>query len=562
MLSPNDLLAGKYKILTEIGRGGMGRVWLAMDTSLNKQWAVKEIDKTSVEYNVTVNEDQTLTEIELMKRLDHPLLPRIVDIIDKKDSLCVVMDYIEGVTLLKVLKMQGPQQQELVAEWMMEICEVLDYLHHLDPPIIYRDMKPANIMLKPDGSIRVIDFGIARTFKKGLDDTVCLGTKGYASPEHFLGKTDVRSDVYTVGVSMYHLLTGKNPAEPPYEIVPLREVDSTLSSGLEKIIAKATDPDPDKRYQSAALLGEAIAGYRKLEEPYIRGLKKKISTFKKLSVTAIIFLISAGVFFGSSVIKENNTYEDLLNRENTNIAIREAELSKAISIKPARKDAYVQLIREYAKDGFTESEASEFLGIYNENKAKLERDSKEYAELNFEIGQAFLLYYTGATDNSDRNRLITAAPFFKEASAEEFSLKNLAKGYYDIAAFYQDYIIGSSSLVVKEAGRHDYEQIINTMNQMTANIEESTGDGAVQLQMVTYDLFLTLLEDARQGFFNTGFSKEEMLVIVNEITEEVKAATPDAEVTASKRAAVLKRAEALMDRVEATYQYVKKKERG
>ena len=110
VLSPNDLLAGKYKILTEIGRGGMGRVWLAMDTSLNKQWAVKEIDKTSVEYKATVNEDQTLTEIELMKRLDHPLLPRIVDIIDKKDSLCVVMDYIEGVTLLKVLKMQGPQQ--------------------------------------------------------------------------------------------------------------------------------------------------------------------------------------------------------------------------------------------------------------------------------------------------------------------------------------------------------------------------------------------------------------------------------------------------------------------
>ncbi len=562
MLSPNDLLAGKYKILTEIGRGGMGRVWLAMDTSLNKQWAVKEIDKTSVEYKATVNEDQTLTEIELMKRLDHPLLPRIVDIIDKKDSLCVVMDYIEGVTLLKVLKMQGPQQQELVAEWMMEICEVLDYLHHLDPPIIYRDMKPANIMLKPDGSIRVIDFGIARTLKKGLDDTVCLGTKGYASPEHFLGKTDVRSDVYTVGVSMYYLLTGKNPAEPPYEIVPLREVDSTLSSGLEKIIAKATDPDPDKRYQSAALLGEAIAGYRKLEEPYIRGLKKKISTFKKLSVTAIIFLIGAGVLFGSSVIKENNTYEDLLNRENTNIVIREAELSKAISIKPARKDAYVQLIREYAKDGFTESEASEFLGIYNENKTKLERDSKEYAELNFEIGQAFLLYYTGATDNSDRNRLITAAPFFKGAANEEFSLKNLAKGYYDIATFYQDYIIGSNSLVVKEAGRQDYEQIIKTMNQMTANIEESIGDGAVQLQMVTYDLFLALLEDARQGFFNSGFSKEELLMIVNEIIEKVNAATPDAEVTESKRAAVLKRASALLNRVEATCQYVKKKERG
>lgn len=561
-LKPNDILAGKYKILTMIGKGGMSRVWLAMDTGLNKQWAVKEIDKTTPEYRMSVNENQTLTEIELMKGMDHSALPRIVEIIDMKESLCVIMDYIEGESLLKILDLYGPQPQELAAGWMMDICGVLDYLHSQTPPIIYRDMKPSNIMLRPDGTVKVIDFGIAREYKEGKDDTVCLGTKGYASPEHFLGKTDVRSDIYTVGVTMYQLLTGKNPAEPPYEVLPIREIDPLLSTGLEKIIMKATASDPQDRYQSAGQMRDALANYHKLEEPYIRGLKKRLDNFKRMAITSVVMiLISAGMYLGN-MIAENNTYEELLARENPDVSIRFEELKRAITLKPARSDAYIRLIKEYSKDSFTEKEASSFLSIYNANKNRLERDDEEYRKLNFEIGQAFLLYYTGSSDGSERNRLIIASPFFKSCAGGNDKESILARAYYEIAEFYQDYIIGRSSLVINEAGKNDYRKMLDDCKKIMDNLSDYRGEGDQQMKLVSFNLMLGLFEDIRQGYCRAGLPAESLVEIPRKIKEEADRQTADIEITEQLRKKVIKRADDVISRIKLTYDNERKKERG
>lgn len=245
------LIEGKYEILKLIGKGGMSEVYLAMDKNLNKQWAVKEIKKRARDKNNEVVVQSAIAEANMMKKLDHPCLPRIVDIIDKEDVIYVVMDYIEGEPLNKVLERDGAQPQETVIEWAEELCGVLDYLHMQNPPIIYRDMKPANIMLQPNGNIKLIDFGIAREYKEhNLEDTVSLGTKGYAAPEQFGGKgqTDQRTDIYCLGVTLYHLVTGKNPCEPPYEIYPIRYWNPNLSSGLESIILKCTRINPELVY--------------------------------------------------------------------------------------------------------------------------------------------------------------------------------------------------------------------------------------------------------------------------------------------------------------------------
>ena len=196
-----------------------------MDKNLNKQWAVKEIKKRSHDKNNDIVVQSAIAEANLMKKLDHPCLPRIVDIIDKVDVIYVVMDYIEGEPLSKVIEKNGAQPQASVIEWAQELASVLEYLHMQDPPIIYRDMKPANIMLQPNGNIKLIDFGIAREYKtQSISDTVSLGTKGYAAPEQFGGKgqTDARTDIYCLGVTLYHLITGKNPCEPPYELYPIQ----------------------------------------------------------------------------------------------------------------------------------------------------------------------------------------------------------------------------------------------------------------------------------------------------------------------------------------------------
>ena len=143
--------------------------------------------------------DCGIAEANMMKKLDHPCLPRIVDIIDRKNVIYVVMDYIEGEPLSKILEKYGAQPQETVIEWAKELAGVLEYLHMQDPPIIYRDMKPANVMLQPNGHIKLIDFGIAREYKEqNVEDTVSLGTKGYAAPEQFGGKGQIHGQISIV----------------------------------------------------------------------------------------------------------------------------------------------------------------------------------------------------------------------------------------------------------------------------------------------------------------------------------------------------------------------------
>lgn len=212
MTEIGTVIDGKYEILKEIGRGGMSVVYLAMDKHLNKQWAVKEIRKKGSGKNDEIVVNSLLAEANMMKKLDHPALPRIVDIIDNGVTIYVVMDYIEGESLDKILNEYGAQPEELVVNWAKQLCDALSYLHSQKPPIIYRDMKPANVMLKPEGNIKIIDFGIAREYKEqNLADTTVLGTKGYAPPEQYSGQTDPRSDIFALGMTMHHCLPVLTP---------------------------------------------------------------------------------------------------------------------------------------------------------------------------------------------------------------------------------------------------------------------------------------------------------------------------------------------------------------
>lgn len=189
-----QVIDGKYEILKEIGRGGMSIVYLAMDKRLNKQWAVKEIPKRALDKNNEVVVQSAIAEANMIKRLDHPAIVRIVDIINNDDVIYIIEDYIEGETLGTIVENNGAQPQELVIEWAMQICEALEYLHTRKPPIIYRDMKPTNVMLKPEGNVKIIDFGIAREYKeRGLADTVSLGYCGVMRHRSSLAGADRRT---------------------------------------------------------------------------------------------------------------------------------------------------------------------------------------------------------------------------------------------------------------------------------------------------------------------------------------------------------------------------------
>ena len=254
-MTNNELFDGKYKIINILGTGGMSTVYLAENVKLGTLWAIKEISKQQ-DSNVDI-----YVEPNILKKLNHPALPRVFDIIEDNESFYIIIDYIDGCTLNEELKRSGRFPEETVIDWAIQICDVLIYLHSFKPnPIIYRDMKPSNIMLTKDGKIKLIDFGIAREYKiSSTTDTVYIGTKGYAAPEQYgSGQTNEKTDIYSLGITLYHFLTGIGPNDPPYQIKPIRYFDQNLSKEIERIVDKCTRQNPDERYESANELLNAL----------------------------------------------------------------------------------------------------------------------------------------------------------------------------------------------------------------------------------------------------------------------------------------------------------------
>lgn len=413
MLEVGSLVDGKYKILNKVGQGGMSVVYLAMNEKANKQWAVKEVRKDGV-LNFESVKQGLVAETDILKRLSHPNLPSIIDVIDTDESFIIIMDYIQGNSLSRALEEYGAQPQDQVIEWAKQLCDVLGYLHSRTPPIIYRDMKPANIMLKPDGTVTLIDFGTAREYKeKNLADTTCLGTVGYAAPEQFggMGQTDAKTDIYCLGATLYHLVTGMNPCEPPYEIKPIRQINPTLSSGLERIILKCTQRDPNDRYQSAAELMYALEHYEEIDDIHRKRQKRKLLAFVMSALLCVAFTGVSVWGYLSAEHKRSENYDYILAN-----ASSAADYYDAILTDPTRTDAYlgtddfIGLVEYLTRDGeLTVEEGAYFAklkaGLDETNSGGYttmvdvlsqlrQADPKGYEAICYEIGEAYLFYYT------------------------------------------------------------------------------------------------------------------------------------------------------------------------
>lgn len=406
-----SIIDGTYKVLEVIGRGGQSIVYLVRNARANQQWACKEIKK----------EDTALvTDDKILKDLRHPNLPRIIDVYQTESTYLIIMDYIEGDTLRKVLREKGAQDESDVVKWGIQLCDVLSYLHSQDPPIIYRDMKPANVMLKKDGDIVLIDFGTARRYKENVsEDTSALGTRGYAAPEQFggRGQTDQRTDIYNLGATLYHLVTGHNPNKPPYEIKPIRQWDASLSSGLEKIILKCTQDDPDMRYQTCEELKEDLLRYRELDNEYIRTRKiRRFAVSICLAFSILCFGASAFSFAGErrAVV---SSYESIFMtaQATADQTARWEGYAKAARTKPDRMEPLLTLLSEMIRDGSLSKEDSEYMtdllagDIGGKTLMDAAAMSKDYGKFAYQMGLAYFYYY-----DVDGNKSL-ASPWFQAA---------------------------------------------------------------------------------------------------------------------------------------------------
>lgn len=288
--APLAVIGGRYEVLGELGQGGFGKVLLAREGG--RQWALKKL-----ELGMTADLRSFLDqEQKILSWLSHP------GIVTRRELVgdYLVMEYVPGSSLDKLLRERvRPLAPEAVVFLAEQVCEILSYLHAQKPqPIIFRDLKPANLMVTPDGTVKLIDFGIARlydpearvparlTLPGGAEDatevlqavnretsvvlgrcqdTTCMGTPGYAAPEQYPGsgmQSDPRADIYALGVIMHTLLSGESAAGKPVPLVALRRLNAEVPPALEHIVARAVRPDRERRWSSARILGQALAGLK------------------------------------------------------------------------------------------------------------------------------------------------------------------------------------------------------------------------------------------------------------------------------------------------------------
>lgn len=265
-LPPQSMLQQRYLIVSVAGRGGMSAVYRGVDTKKgNRNVAIKEMSQghlTETEREEAIGRFRQ--EYQFLSKLQHPNLPLIYDTFNEGDRFYFVMDFIEGKTLLDLLRASGGRPLPIgqVVDYAMQLCDVLSFLHMQTPPVIFRDLKPTNVMIRGDGRLFLIDFGIARFFKEGkLQDTVLLGSPGYAPPEqHGTGQTSPRSDIYALGATMHCCLTGRDPFNAPDRFIfpPIRQYNPLVPAGLDQLVQSMLALNERQRPASAQEVRQAL----------------------------------------------------------------------------------------------------------------------------------------------------------------------------------------------------------------------------------------------------------------------------------------------------------------
>ncbi len=545
MLEIGSLVDGKYKILSEIGHGGMSVVYMAINEKANKTWAIKEVRKDGVLDFEAVRQG-LIVETDMLKRLRHPNLPSIIDVIENSDNFLIVMDYIEGNSLSAALEEYGAQPQEDVIEWALQLCDVLGYLHSREPAIIYRDMKPANVMLKPDGTLTLIDFGTAREYKtRNIADTTCLGTIGYAAPEQFggMGQTDARTDIYCLGATLYHLVTGCNPSEPPYEIKPIREINPSLSGGLENIIIKCVQRNPDDRYQSCAELMYALEHFEEIDDKYRRKQKRKLGAFAASAVLAVGFAVTGAVFGHMAVQQATDNYQSLMEE-----AAKTADYEEKIALyqegiavpnKAGDPEAYLQLIQIFKEDGkFDPDEQAILVKQIKNHQTELKADAENYVEVCFETAKLYWYYYSyGDGSDNQVTRMKSAIEWFTDVihnAPEGYPNLGMAQVYASIGEFYRDISIHT----VEASDRGMYQPFFVRLQELVAAVCADEAESEI-VKLELLELARGAMQQYATKFKADGITQEEMLSLHEEVAEQIQNLETTTDLTAEKRDATM-----------------------
>ncbi|MGN0287731.1 MAG: serine/threonine-protein kinase [Atopobiaceae bacterium] len=457
MARPGDILDGRYRLESLLGQGGMSRVWLARDLRLDVVWAAKQVD-------VADDPDGTfrqalLGEARILRELEHPALPRVVDVLQDGSSVYLVMDLVRGTTLAALVRERGrPLDAPDACSIATQLCDVLGYLHERTPPVVHRDVKPSNVVVQRTGRAKLIDFGIALGGTQAGSSTATLGTAGYAAPEQFRpgGICDARTDVYALGATLCFLLCGS----PPSRLEPQSYGRGLpgVSAQLSHVVRKATAAEPRDRYQTCTQMKDELL--RAQQTPLRRGgsrggggvptalpggghgasaartkgrarralgnhgLPWACATWAvrpaMLGLIAVACVTAAlGAVLHARM--QDQAFSDLLATAETASAISgdstpsEAERAclEAIATRPQDPRAYQLLIRRvYRADArFSDAEARRWEEVASRNAAQMRRWD-DYAQLCVDVGT---LYFVYGEDSDELRRGASASVWYEAA---------------------------------------------------------------------------------------------------------------------------------------------------
>ena len=546
MLEIGSLVDGKYKILSEIGHGGMSVVYMAINEKANKTWAVKEVRKDGrMDFNIV--RQGLMAEIDTLKRLKHPYLPSIVDVIEDDVTFIIVMDYVEGRSLDKILEEHGVQQESVVVEWAKQLCDVLGYLHSRTPAIIYRDMKPANVMLKPDGTVTLIDFGTAKNYEINYGETTGIGTIGYAAPEQYigsgLGRTDARTDIYCLGMTLYHLLTGQDPCRNLISDTSIRAVNPALSRGLDSIIRKCTAHQPEDRYQSCEELMYDLENYEILEPLYKKKQKRKFSIFIGTLAASVLCVAAGLTFHFAASAKASETYNNLLYEASRSVdydtKISLYEQCMELSDMGGRKDAYLGMIQTFKENDavFTVAEANLLEKYIMNHKDKLQANKRDYTEICFETGKLFWYYYDyGDGSDNQVTRAKSAIEWFQDVvdqAPQDYENLGMAKAYASIGMFYRDI----TTNITEASDKGNYKPLFDNLTELIPAVAENADENEiVRLELV--ELTRGALQQYATKFKVDGVTEQEILSLYQQLEQVIDAIQTTTDVTDAKRSTI------------------------
>jgi eukaryotic-like serine/threonine-protein kinase len=423
LLEAGIVLNGRYEIVRRIGGGGMGAVYLAKDRNLGEALrAVKEMIQSPMD---DAQHEKAIGDFKreslLLTSLEHPSIPTIYDYFydDNEERFYLVMKYISGGDLLTRLRssIDGKIDEKTVTEWGVQIADVLDYLHNRRPPIIYRDLKPANLMIDGNsGRIMLIDFGIARWVAPQEKGVTAVGTMGYAPPELFSGKVEPRSDIYSLGATLFHLATGVDPQDNPLLIFDFNknprpgQLNPNISKEMEQIIMRSVECTPEDRFVSAAEMRDALSQHL---NRLTNGEVGKSPNIKKTDPTSTIETVFCG-FCGGRIAATDIFCAYCGSRQpqvNASAALhhRPRTTAKLVVAGTTKLDASFLLEKESHLVGRTDPHSNIFpeidLSKYDPNTKVSRRHARIWRE-----GENFLVEDLGSVNGTVVNDAVRLAP--------------------------------------------------------------------------------------------------------------------------------------------------------